>query len=657
MLYLLLALNFIRLPKIAVNLTHDPGSHMSFEFYARAKAQFGVDVIQNVGPYGYLQYPYDYSGILPTQKLLFGILFGMLVAWFALDARNYFFTTTGKVIWFVGLFLALVPEHEDLDPVSYLFIFLAGRYLLMSERTGPARYVAEGVLGTVLGLLCMMKSTNVMLVTLLMMLVTIERIRTGHFLELAWNLCCVGLTALVLWVHAGQKISNAMVFMHGAAEFSKGYNEALSFAGRPEMVWLGIIVMGLFAVISILRVLKFRIYWHRLPTSVFEAACIFIVWKHGYVRAGHELIFWSVLVMVAPLLFWAHERPSPEEGASAAEGVGSRRAGWWRTNVSMYRLAPAPVLITYLCVMAAGKVESTNNNFADYQNPVAAFVSPLKRAGTNFAELADWPNRLKALKAQLQKNREDAALPAVKQAIDNATIDEFGFLPGTILLNDFHYTPRPMPINFGATTQMLMERNAEFYRNPATAPAFLLCNIGQIDGRLAPQDDALALLEVLQHYQPLLADHGFLLLKRIPAAPDLERTFLSSQTVNWGEIIPVPPRGTNLLWCSADIKFSLSGRVRAFLFQPPQLFLLFETPSREMGPVRVLQSGASTGFLLRPLIINGVDFLATYGIHAQPSSSLTPSFDGMRFVTAPEDRAFFEPKITVSFWSVGPKNE
>jgi hypothetical protein len=71
----------------------------------------------------------------------------------------------------------------------------------------------------------------------------------------------------------------------------------------------------------------------------------------------------------------------------------------------------------------------------------------------------------------------------------------------------------------------------------------------------------------------------------------------------------------------------------------------------------VLQSGASTGFLLRPLIINGVDFLATYGIHAQPSSSLTPSFDGMRFVTAPEDRAFFEPKITVSFWSVGPKNE
>jgi hypothetical protein len=224
-----------------------------------------------------------------------------------------------------------------------------------------------------------------------------------------------------------------------------------------------------------------------------------------------------------------------------------------------------------------------------------------------------------------------------------------------ILLNDFNYKPRPMPINFGATTQILMERNAEFYRHDATAPAFLLANIGQIDGRFAPQDDAIALPEVIEHYQPVLADHGFLLLKRTPGQPDLERTLLGSATIKWDESIPLPPTGTNLLWCSADIKFSLAGRARAFLFQPPQCFIVLEPQDRRLSPKRLLQSGASTGFLLRPLIQNGVDFLGAYGIRAQPVTALSPPFDHVGFVISPDDQAFFEPTITVSFWAVGPK--
>jgi hypothetical protein len=655
LLYVLLALNFIRLPKIAVNLTHDPGSHMSFEFYARAKYQFGLDVIQNVGPYGYLQYPYDYSGILPVQKLLFGILFGMMTAWLALDARRYFFSMTAKVAWFLALFMMLVPEHEDLDPVSYLFIFLAGHRLLLSGRNGAVKFAADGVLCAVLGLLCMMKSTNVMLVGLLMMLVVFERIRTRRFLELAWNLGCVGFTALLLWIHAGQKISNALVFMHGATEFSKGYNEALSFAGRPEMVWLGVGVISLFVMVNILRVLKFRTYWHRLPTSLFEAACIFIVWKHGYIRAGHELIFWAVAVTTAPLLFWAHERP-PATGSRGGEKTGPRRPGLWQTNFSMYQLAAVPMVVTFLCAFAAAKVESDNKNFAGYQDPLTAMVTPVTFMASNFAILADWPAHLKGLKAELERNRADAALPLVKQAIGNATIDEFGYLPGVVLLNDFNYTPRPMPINFGATTKMLMERNADFYRNDATAPTYLLANLGQLDGRFAPQDDAVALPEVLEHYQPMLADHGFLLLKRTPGQPQLDRTFLGSQTIKWGESIPVPQTGTNLLWCSVDIKSSLAGRARSFLFQPAQCFIIMQPQvDRRMGPTRLLQSGASTGFLLRPLIQNGIDFLGAYGIRAQPVTALTPPFDHVGFAISPDDQAFFKPDITVSFWSVGPK--
>ncbi len=653
LLYLLLTLNFVRLPKIAVNFTHDPGSHMAFEFYAHAKYHFGVDVIQNVGPYGYLNYPYDYSGILPVQKLVFGILFGLVMAWYVLDARRYFYSTAGKVIWILAIFLTLVPRFEELDPLCSIFILLAGHELLFFERDRPTRFFSDVVLCILLALLALMKSTNVMLVALLFVLIIVERVRTRRYLDLACNVGCIGITTCLLWTFAGQKFSNVPAFMRGAAAFSKGYNEALSFAGKPEMVWLALVVVGLFAAVNVLRVLKFQTYRHRLLTVIFETACFFIVWKHGHVRAGHEGFFWAFIIPAAPLLFLAHEAPDAEDSRSAAPARRGRSV--MRQNVGMYSLAMGCVVVIFLCAAGADSCERENPNFVAYSNPVTMVADPVGRMGTNFWDMIAWPAHLHRLKADLELNRADAALPEVRKAVGSASIDMFGFLPGLILLNDLNYKPRPMPINFAATTQMLMERNAEFYRNDATAPEYLLANIGQIDARFPPQDDAIALPEVLEHYVPALTDRGFILLKRTPGAPQLEKTFLGSRKIGWNESVPLPPTGTNLLWCSADIKFTLLGTARSTLFQPAQLFIALDSANRGLRPTRLLQSGASAGFLLRPLILNGVDFLAAYGMRAEPVSSRTPSFDSVRFLINPDDEAFFKPDITISFWSMGPK--
>ena len=71
-----------------------------------------------------------------------------------------------------------------------------------------------------------------------MALVVAERIRTRRWLDLACSAGAFGVTASVLWFLAGQRASNVAAFVSGAIAFSKGYNEALSFAGKPEMVWL-----------------------------------------------------------------------------------------------------------------------------------------------------------------------------------------------------------------------------------------------------------------------------------------------------------------------------------------------------------------------------------------------------------------------------------
>jgi hypothetical protein len=210
-----------------------------------------------------------------------------------------------------------------------------------------------------------------------------------------------------------------------------------------------------------------------------------------------------------------------------------------------------------------------------------------------------------------------------------------------------------MPINFIATTEMLMKRNAEFYRDDAQAPAFLLANIGQIDGRFAPQDDALALVEVLWRYRPQLADQGYVLLKRVPGRPNLERILHDTRTITWGESVAIPSTNGKMLWCAADIQYSLRGRARSFLFHPSRVFIVLESPGRRLGPVRLLPSGASTGFLLRPLILNGVDFLAAYGIHIRADSAVMPAFDRLRFVA--EDPDCVLPNIKLSFSTVEAK--
>ena len=280
----------------------------------------------------------------------------------------------------------------------------------------------------------------------------------------------------------------------------------------------------------------------------------------------------------------------------------------------------------------------------------SAVEGPLDRTCANLSELAEWPARRKALDSSVQENRITAALPQVKKVVGDATIDEFGYLPGVILLNDLHYTPRPMAINFGAITETMMSRNAEFYRNDATAPAFLLANIGQIDGRLGPQDDALALLEVLERYQPQLVDNGLILLKRVPDRPNLQRVLQDTRKISWDESVALPAPNGKMLWCSVDIGYSLRGRAQSFLLRPPPAYIVLDSPGRQSRAIRVLPSGAGTGFLLRPLILNPIDFLTAYGLHVEPASALTPGFDSIRFVT--QDPQCFKPDLKLSFWTV-----
>ena len=63
-IFLLIFINLIPggIVRESVNVDHFYSSIHMFEYAFSNRFQFGIDIIDNVGPYGYLHYPYIYTG-------------------------------------------------------------------------------------------------------------------------------------------------------------------------------------------------------------------------------------------------------------------------------------------------------------------------------------------------------------------------------------------------------------------------------------------------------------------------------------------------------------------------------------------------------------------------------------------------------------------
>ena len=98
---------------------------MSYELDAKHGYQFGVQVIQNVGPYGYLQFPDLYSGLLATQKVIFIIAFAAIFSAMVLLASRYFATPLALALWLlpvvivqfaIGPLIDSLPINKEVSP-------------------------------------------------------------------------------------------------------------------------------------------------------------------------------------------------------------------------------------------------------------------------------------------------------------------------------------------------------------------------------------------------------------------------------------------------------------------------------------------------------------------------------------------------------------
>ena len=631
---LLLVLTLLEFPSVPYDVDHDLSSSASLEYFATHGVQFGTDLVQNVGPLGWVHYGYAYAGYLHAEKLvlksLTRVVLAMLVLWACTRLRSW----AARAVWLLA-FVVLIPIGSEAhsfrvnEAFAYLSAYLSGLVLLGLPK-GPGSVLRAAPALVLLAFLALTKHTLLVVSAFVVLAVVLDRLRRREErTALALALSYASFLVLI-WVLAGQRLANLPEFGLGVFRFTEGYNEAMGLPAVPPSTSLGLAAFGGLAALILIRAVRRT---QSLAKSAIDAFFLIVVWKHAFVRADteHVTIFFHTAVFLALLFGLALERP-PERARGAQPGASSTS------------LAVASVAVALFCALAL---------FASIPDAHYRATRVMSLWGGNLEWLVSPGRRSAELARELEDRKQQFALPEVRQRVGRASIDFFGFEPGWLLLNDLVYVPRPMPITFAASNTALLRRNEAFYRDPNRAPQFILARLGSIDARLAPLDDGLALGAILDNYQPAMLQDDLLLLERSGSRwirERAERPLLQQKEIGFGEPLSLAAFLGEWIWLEVDVQPSLLGRARSLVRRPARVLIILDVEGREHPEIRKFVTSMGTaGFLISPLIESSSDLLAAYAIGGPFGLQMRQlaRVRTVRFECARKHRDLFEPRIVV----------
>ena len=612
LLWLMLWFGLVRIPAPA-SPGLDPSWRMALGYAVEHQFQFGVDLVFTYGPLGYL---------LPTTNS--GGLYGHHLFWQL--GMNAVFAT---VIWFHGrsfrgwrlalfyaYFLAFGVTYGD---ALHLTMVLLLSTALLREPVAARRWLAA-LAGLLLAVLALVKFTNFMLAGF-----AVACVCTHHAWRRRWAdlLVVIGSTAgpfLAGWMLWGQSVANLPAYVINSLSISAGYGEGMAIYETPTVFWLGLgaaVCVGSYYVLTL---------WRRddLPRGLalvaIAGATSFLNWKHGYIRAdGHVFAHYISCLLIAacyPALLedGAHRRVL--KGALLSAAAGFSLAGAF--VVSANAITDAPAIYNY---QVKGIVNWLRIIHHTPRNGRAEFASASNAHGQ----------------------------PGIRSWVGDESVDMMGNEQSVLLFTGLNYRPRPVLQSYSTYSPRLLRLNEAFYRS-ARAPRYVVQRLDPIDYRLPALDDSLATLTLYQRYDYITNEAGYLVWRRHePAREPAAPVELSTATVGFGEAVSVPADGEHPIWAEVDVRPSLLGRIRSFLYKAP-IVQMRVTEEGQAAPkdYRIIPGMARTGFLLYPHFTSGGS------IEDFQRMGRTPRVQSFSIEMPPAQRKYFRRGITVRFSRLAP---
>ena len=354
-------------------------------------------------------------------------------------------------------------------------------------------------------------------------------------------------------------------FTLGSWHLADAYNDAMVFPLvnsplPPEMLPLSLAIIGAFILLALanwramVRDLDFAF------TYLMIAGYIFLVFKHAYVRTwGHPWYFFqSVPAAIGLLALFA----SP----------------------ALRRWTAGVFVVALVCAFPAGAQLYSSQSVAIKARQLQYYATMAVTGQPYFQDNPD---------AQTQ------ALPqSTLDIIGDGSVDVMPWEISTVYFNDLNYDPRPVVQSYTTYDNWLDERNYEKYISE-TAPEFILFTMGDIDRRHPDFTEPRTRRALLTHYEIVQRTPDFLLLQRRAQPLDIDETPGPAGTARLGEYIELPS-SDSLQFITADIEYTLPGRLARFFYQPRLLWVTVEFEDGETRRFRAIKTMVNDQALVDP---------------------------------------------------------
>ena len=631
--------------KDTVDLGHFFSSVHMFEYALKHGFQFGVDLIDNVGPYGYLHYPYIYAGGAAGVKTIWYAAICFVYAYYAtaLITRIESWPHRGLFLFSIVFFpLQLVSPWFSFEIIPRLAILFSAVYFITELREKESWHEFTLIIfnGLFYAFLTLEKASNAYYLGLVIFVLCtywLSRAQRHYALSLISSFL-VGI--FVFWLAAGQNITGLPTYFSSMSFFISSYQEALGQEMAKENLLYGLVYCGVAAllfstrlVISFLQLKSRSKLSSEVYRSILVVALLFLSWKHGMLRGASS---YGTFLYVVPILFGYFCLYPIAFGGGSPERRSLNQFSIWQ--ILNYRGSLYTLLLLVIW-----------SNLVIYQQGNGQEVGVIRELKSRFWALVSYRPvyTLEVLDKKLAKLKFDNALPPLlKQTVQSGRVDEFGSSPEILLLNDLNYRPRPVPIDFVVGNSALNEMNGDYYKDLDSAPDYIFLK----DFGLRLSDSA-AYLSLLFNYQVVETFQNWLVLrKQVDAWQTIERQEINEVQADYGEWIPLSTNERSILWVQIEATPSLFGKLKRFFYKPDFLRLEIALDDGTIRSLPVSVAQLHSGFMLNPVIKTKEEILMDVGDENAIPGDWANSF--RISMETPEKTDLFRNLLQVKFFEV-----
>jgi hypothetical protein len=560
---------------------------------------FGRDFIFNYGPLGYLN-----TGLLPkTVSHLLLVVVELFTLFNYLIIIRLAFIKAGTKWWVVAIsaLLIFMPWGFIADTSFTLFYFFLF-WLLHARQT---RNSVGLLLTFILSVLIFYIKVNLSIVVYIIFYASL----IYFYLDRYFTLRTVIILAILQMTltYALSFVLNVDIpgYLGASMKIIDSYQDGMAVMLLSQAEFLPLLVFeGLILVVAGLFILL-TFQWKSLYLYILVALTWFLSFKQAHTAVGHYNVFGFFLFMspLAVLLYlFTAEKYAIWAGRAFVVILVSQITA---TQVIRYYMGEHTLKGYALTYPPATVAQSMKEGFNPSQLiDIIAQKNPVNYLSRLFTY--DYEDNFKNIPVKLPQ--------ALLDKIGNATVDIVPHQVTYLFFNKLNYNPRPIIQSYQANSDWLMQKNGDKYLSK-TAPKFVIYHLESFREQNPFWVETDLTKALLKNYQltdtTLIEKDTFFVFEHQPISKSLKVVSAKDITFKLDQDINLPYTDNPIVF-SANIDYSLKGKLGRLFFQPPYLHCLVTYENGRQENFRVIDKILRGGIFVSPKVTTQTEAAAFF---------------------------------------------